>query len=126
MLYEVITHQNSAIANSTYNLLDNLLHWALLQSQQSFFEISAMRLFFIVEQISFNYKSLLQEKEIQFENNVARSEVVYADQESLKIILRNLMDNAIKFSKEGGYIHIYTRNQNDNYCDLIIEDNGLA
>ncbi|MCO6175310.1 ATP-binding protein [Flavobacterium sp. NRK F10] len=123
---DFLLHQNSAIANSTYNLLDNLLHWALLQSQQSFFEITAMRLFFIVEQISFNYKSLLQEKEIQFENNVARSEMVYADQESLKIILRNLMDNAIKFSKERGYIHIYTRSRNDMYCDLIIEDNGLG
>jgi K+-sensing histidine kinase KdpD len=30
-------HNNSAIANGAYNLLDNLLHWALLQTKQSYF-----------------------------------------------------------------------------------------
>ena len=29
--------ENSEIAKGTYNLLDNLLNWALLQTQQSYF-----------------------------------------------------------------------------------------
>jgi light-regulated signal transduction histidine kinase (bacteriophytochrome) len=33
-------HNNSAIANGAYNLLDNLLHWALLQTKQSYFNRS--------------------------------------------------------------------------------------
>lgn len=121
-----LLNTNSAIVNGAYNLLDNLLHWALLQTKQSYFEITEMRLFFIVEQTAFNYKPLLKDKKIQFENKVSKSDLVAADQESLKIVLRNLLDNAIKFSKPEGKITIYTRNSDENYCDLVIEDTGIG
>ncbi|WP_445722174.1 tetratricopeptide repeat-containing sensor histidine kinase [Flavobacterium sp.] len=123
---DALLHQNNTIANSTYNLLDNLLHWALLQTKQSYFEIISMRLFFIVEQVAFNYQPLLLEKNIQFENTVSKKDLIYADQESLKIILRNFLDNAIKFSNKNGTIKIYSQNMDDNYCNLIIEDNGIG
>lgn len=121
-----LLNTNSAIVNGAYNLLDNLLHWALLQTKQSYFEITEMRLFFIVEQTAFNYKPLLKDKKIQFENNVPKSDLIAADQESLKIVLRNLLDNAIKFSKPEGKITIYTKNSDENYCNLVIEDTGIG
>ena len=117
---------NSAITNGAYNLLDNLLNWALLQTQQGYFEISSMRLFFIVEHVAYNYKSLLLEKNIQLENAIPKTAFIEADQESLKIILRNFIDNAIKFSNDNGFIKIYTRDADTAYCNLIIEDNGLG
>ncbi len=121
-----LLNANSAIVNGAYNLLDNLLHWALLQTKQSYFEITEMRLFFIVEQTAFNYKPLLKDEKIQFENKVPKSDLIAADQESLKIVLRNLLDNAIKFSKPEGKITIYTKNSDKNYCDLVIEDTGIG
>src|SRR5690606_2072241 len=84
-----LLHNNSAIVNGAYNLLDNLLHWALLQTKQSYFEITSIQLFFIIEQMAYNYKPLMLEKNIQFENTVSKKEFVLADQESLKIVLRN-------------------------------------
>ncbi|MBP0903121.1 ATP-binding protein [Mariniflexile gromovii] len=121
-----LLQNNSAIVNGAYNLLDNLLHWALLQTKQSYFEITSLRLFFIVEQVAYNYKPLMLEKNVQFENTVSKKDVVLADQESLKIVLRNLLDNAIKFSKANGSIKIYTLNTNETYCDLVVEDSGLG
>ena len=117
---------NSAIANGTYNLLDNLLNWASLQTNQSYFNKESMRLFFIVEQIAYNYKPLMFDKNIRFENKVSKNDCVFADQESLKIILRNLLDNAIKFSNQNGLITLYSLNTDDTYCDLVIEDIGLG
>ncbi len=117
---------NSAIVNGAYNLLDNLLHWALLQTKQSYFEIDSIRLYFIIEQIAYNYKPLMQEKGIFFENTILKKDIVGADQESLKIILRNLFDNAIKFSENGDFIKVYSESKNDRYCDLIVEDSGLG
>ncbi|AUP80207.1 tetratricopeptide repeat-containing sensor histidine kinase [Flavivirga eckloniae] len=118
--------KNSAIANGTYNLLDNLLHWALLQTKQPYFKKELLRLFYIVEQTAYNYKSLMLDKNIHFENLVFKDDWAFVDQESLKIVLRNLLDNAIKFSKQDGLIKIYTLNKNDVYCDLVIEDTGLG
>lgn len=124
---ENLLQKNSTIVNGAYSLLDNLLNWALLQTEQGYFNIDKLRLFFITEQVSYNYKPLLVQKELSFENTVAKKDVVFADQESLKIVLRNLLDNAIKFSEPNGSIKIYSKNTNDEeYCHLIVEDNGLG
>ncbi len=121
-----LLQNNSAIVNGAYGLLDNLLHWALLQTKQSYFEITRLRLFFIIEQVAYNYKPLLLDKNLKFENSIDKKEMIYADQESLKIIFRNLLDNAIKFSKSGGRINIYTQCSDQFFCDLVIEDTGVG
>lgn len=121
-----LLQNNSAIVNGAYNLLDNLLNWALLQTKQSYFKITKLRLAHIVAHVSYNYKAILTDKEISFENKVAKGDVVFADQESLKIILRNLIDNAIKFSNPNGSIKIYTENEDERFCTLIIEDEGIG
>jgi len=121
-----LLNKNSSIVNSAYTLLDNLLNWAMLQAKQSFFQITKLRLATIVEHVSFNYKAILAEKEISFSTNIDKKTIVYADQESLKIILRNLIDNAIKFSNTKGNITIYSENNEPGFCHLIVEDTGIG
>ena len=118
--------QNSGIANSTYSPLDNLLHWALLQTKQLYFHKESVHLFSIVQQIEYNYKPLLLEKSIAFENRVSKNIFIFVDLDSLKIVLRNLLDNAIKFSNENGKISFYTLENNPEFCQLILEDTGLG
>ena len=118
--------QNSGIANGAYSLLDNLLHWALLQTKQLYFHKESVHLFSIVQQIEYNYKPLLLDKSITFENSVSKNIFIFVDLDSLKIVLRNLLDNAIKFSNENGKISFYTHENNPDFCQLIVEDNGLG
>ncbi|WP_077370883.1 tetratricopeptide repeat-containing sensor histidine kinase [Flavobacterium sp. A45] len=121
-----LLHQNSAIANGAYSLLDNLLHWALLQTKQLYFHKDSVHLYSIVQQIEYNYKPLLLDKAITFENAVSKNSFIFVDLDSLKIVLRNLLDNAIKFSRENGEINIYTVETNTKFCQLVIQDNGLG
>lgn len=123
---ENLLQKNSAIVNGTYGLLDNLLNWALLQTEQQYFHIDQQRLFIITEHVAYNYTPLFQDKNLNFKNTVSKKAMVLADQESLKIILRNLIDNTIKFSEENGNITIYSANSTEEYCDLIVEDTGLG
>jgi len=118
--------QNSSMVNTLYNLLDNLLHWALSQTERSYFEITSLPLFAITEQVAYNYLPLMKEKNITFMNEVLKNDVIEADQESLKIVLRNLVDNAIKFSNQDGTIKLYTQRTRDTYCDLVVEDTGAG
>jgi signal transduction histidine kinase len=117
---------NSAIANSTYNLLDNLLNWALLQTKQLYFQKESVHLFSIIQQIEYNYTPLLLDKQIRFENTVPKNLFIFVDLDSLKIILRNIVDNAIKFSPENSKITIYAQEGKDDHCQLVIEDKGLG
>ena len=121
-----LLNTNSTIVNGAYNLLDNLLNWALLQTKQSYFNIEQQRLHAITEHVVYNYKGLLEEKNITLTNTIPKTDVALVDKESLKIIIRNLLDNAIKFSKEGDTINIYSQESNSKFCDLIIQDSGMG
>lgn len=118
--------QNSTIANSAYSLLDNLLHWAMLQTKQLYFHKESVHLYSVVQQIEYNYKPLLLDKTITFENSVSKNIFIFVDLDSLKIVLRNLLDNAIKFSNENGKISFYSEDTNTDFCKLIIEDSGIG
>ncbi|RXM46562.1 tetratricopeptide repeat-containing sensor histidine kinase [Flavobacterium sp. YO64] len=118
--------QNSSIANGTYSLLDNLLHWALLQTKQLYFHKESVHLYSIIQQIEYNYKPLLFDKAITFENLVSKSIFLFVDLDSLKIVFRNLLDNAIKFSNQNDQIKFYTNEIDSEFCEIIIEDTGIG
>jgi signal transduction histidine kinase len=123
---DVLLHNNSTIANGAYNLLDNLLNWALLQTKQAYFYQESLHLASIVQHVEYNYKPLMLNKNIHFKNDVNTSDYVFADMDSLKIVIRNFLDNAIKFSNENGSISIYSRPSSEEFCYLVIEDSGLG
>jgi signal transduction histidine kinase len=102
------------------------LHWALLQTKQLYFHKESVHLFSIIQQIEYNYKPLLLDKSIAFENSVFKNIFIFVDLDSLKIVLRNLLDNAIKFSNENGKISFYTQENNSDFCQLVLEDTGLG
>lgn len=118
--------QNSSIANGTYSLLDNLLHWALLQTKQLYFHKESVHLYSIIQQIEYNYKPLLLDKAITFENLTSKSIFLFVDLDSLKIVFRNLLDNAIKFNNQNDEIKFYTKEIDSEFCEVIIEDTGIG
>jgi signal transduction histidine kinase len=123
---DTLLHRNSILANSTYNLLDNLLNWSQQQTNQLYFEKESLHLYTVVEQVLFNYKPLLFEKNITLTANISKELYLYMDLDSLKIILRNIIDNAIKFSKSNGFISIYTEKRESQLVHLIVEDTGIG
>jgi signal transduction histidine kinase len=123
---DVLLHTNSSIASGAYNLLDNLLNYALLQTKQSYFYRESLHLATIVQHVEYNYTPLMQNKNIEFKSNVSSSDYIFADLDSLKIIMRNFLDNAIKFTPENGTISIYNRPASEEFCYLVIEDTGLG
>lgn len=116
--------ENSAIATNTYNMLDNLLHWALLQTKGGYFHQEEQRLFMLVEQTAYNFRALLNQKEMVFENNLPKSVKAYVDAESLKIVFRNFMDNSIKFSEKGRKIQVALLAETEGTVTIEWRDEG--
>lgn len=116
--------ENSVIATNTYNMLDNLLNWALLQTEGGYFKQEEHRLSMLVDQVAFNFKGVLNQKEISFENTVPKSVKVFVDSESLKIVFRNFMDNSIKFSDPGSKITVNLEKEDENSICFNWEDTG--
>jgi len=79
----------------------------------------------IVENTLRLFSKKAAEKGIELINNVPPDTTVYADADMTKAILRNLTDNAIKFTNPGGYIEVSIENSNA-HIKLIVKDNGVG
>jgi signal transduction histidine kinase len=53
------------------------------------------------------------------------STFVYSDEHSLRMIVENLISNAVKYTKKGGKIHVALR-KNSGYVTITVKDNGIG
>ncbi|MCB9567765.1 MAG: HAMP domain-containing protein [Myxococcales bacterium] len=78
----------------------------------------------IVERIVDSVENLAQDKKINVINEVAEGTVVWADPAALEQILLNLVDNAVKYTQEGGSIVVASRPAGEGTVRLEVRDNG--
>ena len=64
-----------------------------------------------------------EERRLSFENDVPQSLEIYADQEEIKRLLLNLLDNAVKFSPDKGSISI-SASAESKHVVVSIQDQG--
>ncbi len=110
----------------TSDFLDTLLFW--INSQMDNFDSSA-KSFAIKDVVSFevsHYHEQAMAKGISLVDNVSDNVTVAADQNSVRIVTRNLITNAIKFSRKGDTITVSAAYQDDNYLLLSIKDTGVG
>ena len=93
-------------ANTTYGLLENLLLWANSQRGKINFSPSNINLFDIVATESENLKDIAHSKQISVINKVPVDFQLFADENMLKTIIRNLISNALKFTPKTGSVVI--------------------
>ncbi len=118
--YSKVIHSS---AQNTLNLLDNLLNWAKSQTGEISFEPEKTSLNSIIQEII--EVSDFEIKNISLTHIKSDDIEVFADQNMLKTILRNLVSNALKFTKSNGKIDIYTL-QSDNNVEIMVSDNGIG
>lgn len=106
-------------------LLNNLLHWSFTETGNVFLMPQPILLKGCIEQVIEELSFASREKNIGFELELSEQQTVHTDPNSLKIILRNLLQNAVKFSYLDQTIKISCRN--DDACVRIqIRDYGIG
>jgi signal transduction histidine kinase len=113
------------IAEGLNHLLNNVLHWSLEQNDQMLFEKKVQLLAPVIQQVLFDFNLLLKEKKIALKTFLEDGVFAEIDRESLKVILRNLIDNAIKYTPEHGIISM-TTSTTDDWCQIQVEDSGVG
>jgi signal transduction histidine kinase len=115
-------HKSAQITN---NLLDEILLWA--RTQQG--KIPFNPIYISFEDICMNILEILNPianaKNITI-NYPAKDPInVYADNDMLKTVMRNIVSNAIKFTNTGGTISI-TAKQKKSSVTISVSDNGIG
>ena len=112
-------------ANSTYDLLENLLEWAKSQQNEIVFNPEKIELKDLVFNIMNLFSEVILNKEINIVNEIPDDQFLVADKNMLSTVLRNLISNAIKFTPNGKSIKISVANIGDN-IKISVQDEGTG
>lgn len=115
-------------AKSIYNLIENLLVWARSQRGNIKFEPEYFDLKFLIDNTINLLMLSANKKNIKIRINPESNRSIYADPNLLTIVVRNLVSNAIKFTRENGIIEIGVdinkSSQDEVY--IYIKDSGIG
>jgi signal transduction histidine kinase len=112
-------------SETAYNLLENLLQWARTQTDKIKYSPENFDLCEVVNQVINLHGIIARKKGIILKNDIAHHTLVYADKNMINTVLRNLISNAIKFSKPDGEILISALH-NAGDIEVTVTDKGIG
>ncbi len=121
---EIIEQLGDQIRN-TLGMANNLLEWFRSQVEDMTLRPELLELSEVVEDCCHMLHIKSESKHISVMNKIAIGTHVYADRETVGLIIRNLLTNAIKFSELGGLIEVYAQLSGDMVI-VSVRDNGVG
>ncbi|WP_183579664.1 tetratricopeptide repeat protein [Mucilaginibacter sp. X5P1] len=108
----------------TSHLLENLLYWAKSQMDGIYTNPANFDVQKVIEQNIMLIKARAVEKKVTVTAmNIIAPEIVYGDETMIDIVVRNLVENAVKFSKAGGVVTIGAEKK-ESLTLITVKDNG--
>lgn len=112
-------------ADAGYKLLENLLYWARSQTGKIEQRPKCLNLIELAEEAVDLLRTNSQRKNITIKIDIADATIIFADENMIKTILRNLISNAIKFTPKGGNINVWSEEQ-ENATHIHVKDDGIG
>ena len=124
-------------ANAIYDLLNELLQWSRLQMGSIPFELEENDLYEIIINNVYLLNKTAEIKKIKISTLIEKNTKVKCDKNMIMTVIRNLIDNAIKFSNPNGNIYItcekteyqsncYKKSLRGNYYKISVIDEGTG
>jgi len=110
----------------TSDFLDTLLSW--ISSQMENFD-NSLKSFYVKDIVSYeveNYQEQAAQKGINLIYDVSADLLAAADPNSIRIVVRNLITNAIKFSGDNDTISVYADQSDDKNITIKVRDTGTG
>ncbi len=109
----------------TMNLLSNLIAWSRSQTGRLEYKPVTFNLSTFLNEIILMFADIARQKSIHIRDHIPDNVQVHADQDMLGTVLRNLISNAIKYTRENGVITVSV----DNLPEALrvsVSDNGVG
>ena len=104
----------------TFNALLRIARIEYSEKRKSFETVDVNSILYDIQEL---YEPLIEERGQSLVVEIKKSMQIYADRDMLFQAFANLLDNAIKYTPEGGKIHIYSF-QKKKLWNIEISDNG--
>ncbi|MFD2204012.1 sensor histidine kinase [Kiloniella antarctica] len=110
--------------NRVFDLLQNLLEWSRLQMMENTMEKEIVSLEKITQENLDILAPIALDKGVTLINTVGDLEV-FCDRNMVLTVLRNLIANALKFSRSGGSVEIFAVPKG-NMIEVMVSDTGIG
>ena len=106
-------------------LMDNLLRWSRSQMGATQFTASDQSLSTMIQGVIKLQRKAAEEKGIALRSDPTE-EFVTIDRDMFESLLRNLVSNAIKFTKPGGSVNVRVEPMGADRVEIFVTDNGVG
>jgi signal transduction histidine kinase len=113
------------VSKHTYLLLSNLLEWSISKQKKMPLFLECTDILDMLNDTILLYKTMADEKKITINVLVPQNLEAKLDKEMIKVLMRNLLSNAIEFTPHNGCINISAK-QNGLFLIFEISDNGIG
>ncbi|MFP4114578.1 MAG: response regulator [Spirochaetota bacterium] len=111
-------------AEKTYHLLENLLEWARSQRRTEMHQRAVDLRELVLENVQL-FGIAAEQKGITLSANVPDSLAVYADRDMISTVVRNLVNNAVKFTPANGSVTVEATSRRE-FVELQVRDTGIG
>lgn len=122
---ELLTQNIENNALQLNKLIDNLLNWALTQKNAITNTPKSIMVNDSVEEVIELFKPIAQHKQISLQSSIPKDLQLFVDPNAWQVILRNLLDNALKFTPQGGKVELLAQ-QSPQGVNIKVKDNGIG
>lgn len=112
-------------SNHAMDLLSNLLAWARSQTGRIEFKPEKLNLSGLLNETAQMFDQIAMPKNITIVRNYTENLEVFADKQMIGTVLRNLISNAIKFTRPGGEISLLAKPEPDHMM-VTVSDTGVG
>ncbi len=109
----------------TSELLQNMLHWSKSQMQGLQEKLVPLNLKELIDEMGSYRLSGASVKGVKLTYSIDKEVEVIADADMLKVVMRNLLGNAVKFTPVGGEVVIKATRNGDN-VEVSVKDSGIG
>lgn len=110
---------------NTYQLLENLLAWSRSKRGEMPFSPHRILLQPLAEECAEVFALSVADKELVLDIDIEPGLEARADPELLKVVLRNLISNAVKFTRRGGRIRL-SASRGERRAEIVVRDEGIG
>jgi signal transduction histidine kinase/CheY-like chemotaxis protein len=108
------------------NLIENILDLAKIETKQIKIKKTEFSFKELLKEIHYYYTEITANKKFSFILNpdIQEDIIIFSDQERMQQILKNLIENAIKYTEEGT-VELGYQTEN-NYISVFVKDTGIG
>jgi len=113
-------------AKNLFRLLENLLEWSRIKQGLIPFAPELIQLYPVAYESIGVILEPAKIKGININVDIPNDIEVYADENILQTIIRNLVSNAVKFTDKGGSITLSAKNNDGHTVEVSVKDTGIG